>query len=227
MVKRTQTEGIIYCYTNKINNKKYIGQTTNENLRRIKFHTQEEYCTSHKNGGRLSHFDNARKKYGVDSFAYEVLEQVTAEDLDTLHLKLDKLERFYISKYDSYNNGYNSTTGGSSGWIASKETKDLMSNIAKRRFRDPNSHPMYGKHHSEEAKKRISNSKKGTKTGGNNSFSKAVICYTKQGEFIREFSSIAEANLFVGKPRNATSINRCCAGTLLSAYGYVWKFKNN
>ena len=85
---------------------------------------------------------------------------------------------------------------------------------------------MYGKHHSEETKKKISTSKKGTKTGGNNPFSKAVLCYTKQGEFVEEFSSIAEANIFVGKPTNMTGINKCCAGTTLSAYGYVWKYKN-
>lgn len=224
---KKQVEGIIYCYTNKVNNKKYIGQTTDENSRKIKFRTQEEYCTSHKNGGRLSHFDNARKKYGIDSFVYEVLERIISEDFESLHLKLDELERFYISKYDSYNNGYNSTTGGSSGWIASEETRHLMSNIAKDRFQDPSHHPMYGKHHSEETKKKISTSKKGTKTGGSNPFSKAVLCYTKQGEFVREFSSIAEANIFVGKPTNMTGINKCCAGTTLSAYGYVWKYKTN
>ena len=63
-----------------------------------------------------------------------MLERVISEDFESLHLKLDELERFYINKYDSYNNGYNSTTGGSSGWIASEETRHLMSNIAKERF---------------------------------------------------------------------------------------------
>ena len=125
---KKQVEGIIYCYTNKINNKKYIGQTTDESSRKTKFHTQEEYCTSHKSGGRLFPFlIMLGKNTELILFIYEVLERVISEDFESLHLKLDELERFYINKYDSYNNVYNSNTGGISGWIDTEETRHLMS----------------------------------------------------------------------------------------------------
>lgn len=47
----------------------------------------------------------AFRKYGIENFSFEILEECSKEDLD------DK-EVYYISKYDSYFNGYNQTTGG-------------------------------------------------------------------------------------------------------------------
>lgn len=49
--------GIIYCYFNPIEDKRYIGQTMNEKSRRSAFKTKELYCTSLKLGGNLSKFD--------------------------------------------------------------------------------------------------------------------------------------------------------------------------
>ena len=71
--------GIIYCYLNPINGKRYIGQTTDERSRRSAFKTKELYCTKLGEGGKLSKFDAARKKYGIDSFVYTVLCKI--EDL--------------------------------------------------------------------------------------------------------------------------------------------------
>jgi uncharacterized protein YerC len=46
------------------------------------------------------------QKYGVENFYYEVLQdQIPVEELDNR-------EQYYIEKYDSFKNGYNSTTGG-------------------------------------------------------------------------------------------------------------------
>lgn len=220
--------GIIYCYTSKTSGLKYIGQTTNELARRNKFLSKSIYCTKSKNGSKLSQFDSARFQYGVDDFSYEVLENVESNSVEELHNKLNKLEKFYINKYNTFRNGYNSTTGGHEGWKMSLEVKQLMSNNCKQRFINKENHPMFGKHHSEETKKKISNTKKGTCMGKNNHNSKAVLCYTKEGIFIQEFPSMSDAARFINNPKAKQSgISACCSGKRKQAYGYVWKFKNN
>ena len=47
----------------------------------------------------------AFRKYGVENFTFEEIEEVE-NDL------LDEREKYWISFYDSYYNGYNSTIGG-------------------------------------------------------------------------------------------------------------------
>lgn len=49
---------------------------------------------------------NAMNKYGKENFVCEVLEENVPID------KLNDREIYYIEKYDSFNNGYNSTKGG-------------------------------------------------------------------------------------------------------------------
>lgn len=62
-------------------------------------------------------------KYGVENFFYEVLEDQIPID------ELDKREQYYIEKYDSYKNGYNSTSGGD-GRIVNK-VEDVNSIICR------------------------------------------------------------------------------------------------
>ena len=45
--------GIIYCYFNPFNEKRYIGQTIDERSRRSAFKTKELYCSKLENGGKL------------------------------------------------------------------------------------------------------------------------------------------------------------------------------
>lgn len=150
--------GIIYCYFNPINGKRYIGQTVNERSRRSAFKTRELYCTKRGNGGKLSKFDSARKKYGINSFVYTVLCRIQDDNEEILHSRLDDLEKYYIKKYDSFHNGYNSTEGGFSGKL-SEETKARISESLKGR---PMSELTYqkicltGYHYSEESKRKIS-----------------------------------------------------------------------
>lgn len=98
-------EGIIYCYTSP-SGKKYIGQTCDEINRKKRF---ENLNLSYSNGGKI---DNARCKYGPQKFSYEILEKYCIEDKDELINILNKQEEYYIEKYDTYKNGYNSTKGG-------------------------------------------------------------------------------------------------------------------
>lgn len=93
--------GYIYSITNKINGKKYIGQTNNYKKR----------WWEHKNSFNKEHRKDyssrknaAFRKYGVENFLFEVLEEV--EDS-----KMDERELYYIEFFDSFNNGYNSTPG--------------------------------------------------------------------------------------------------------------------
>lgn len=57
--------GIIYMFTNKVNNKKYIGQTISEKNR--------YYSHFYKGAKECQYFHAAISKYGKDNFDYEVL----------------------------------------------------------------------------------------------------------------------------------------------------------
>lgn len=71
----------------------------------------------------------------------------------------------------------------------------------------------YGRHIERIIKKNINNPLK----------SKPVLQYTKDGEFIKEYPSIAEAERQTGIPNQ--SISHCCCGRYKTIYGYVWKHK--
>lgn len=93
--------GYIYKIQNKINNKVYIGQTVK---------TLEKRFHQHQNNFDKPYFSQivlykAFKKYGIENFTFEGIEEVSNE-------YLDEREKYWIQKYDSYLNGYNSTLGG-------------------------------------------------------------------------------------------------------------------
>lgn len=52
-----------------------------------------------------------------------------------------------------------------------------------------------------------------------------VIQLSKNGEYISEFKSCAEAQRAIGRPGGKT-INACCRGDAKSAYGFIWVYKN-
>ena len=95
----------IYIITNKINNKSYIGQSVNIE-KRITTHfwaAFKENLPSYN-----FHIYQAIRKYGKENFEWHILE--TLEEVD--RVKLDELEKYYINKYNSYNNRYNMNEGG-------------------------------------------------------------------------------------------------------------------
>lgn len=98
--------GVIYCYTNKINGKCYIGLTTNEGVRKV------QHLKDALNYDSKRPFHCAIRKYGIDSFEYTVLEELNNHCEKTLKKELALLEMYYIGKFDSYEKGYNNTLGG-------------------------------------------------------------------------------------------------------------------
>lgn len=114
----------IYCFTNKINNKKYIGQSIQLKER------YNQHKRNHLNPDDKSYnssFYRAIRKYGFENFNYEIL-----EDNDSLTKEeLNELEIYYINLYDSFKNGYNETQGGQTSLHFTKLSDDNIFEIKK------------------------------------------------------------------------------------------------
>ncbi len=102
---------IVYCITNKVNGKQYVGQTIESIKRRWNSH-----C---KKGCFLY---NAIKKYGKDNFKIDILEKCSSAQ------ELHKREIYWIKKLNTCvcdnGNGYNLSTGGECGLKGYIHTKE-------------------------------------------------------------------------------------------------------
>lgn len=127
----------IYKFTNKINNKVYIGQGKNLQVR------IQGHLNSYKNENNNKYFHRSIRKYKIENFQVEILVQ----EKNLLKPELDDLEIDFIRLYNSNNPkfGYNMTTGGegSNGYKHTQEAKEKFSKIHK------------GKKHTQEAKEKI------------------------------------------------------------------------
>lgn len=85
----------IYSIQNKINNKRYIGQSNNIYERWNRHKALYDNCAIHR----------ALQKYGIENFDFSILELCSENELD------DK-EIYWINYYNSYKDGYNETSGG-------------------------------------------------------------------------------------------------------------------
>lgn len=218
----------IYKITNKINNKCYIGQSTNLKSR----------ISSHKSMLKNHNEDNdllnkATKKYGYENFKIEIIKYCKEEELDLY-------EQYYIDYYKSHKkeNGYNIELGGSTHKHLSKEQIEKMKKTKKGKLMGKEN-PFYGKTHTLQAKKKISEKNKNNKyclgrfisketrekIGNANRWHRilAVKCYDLNGNFIKEYLSIGEAGRSLNK-KHYSAISAVCKGKRKTAFGYIWKY---
>lgn len=106
----------------------------------------------------------------------------------------EELERYYIQYYDSVNHGYNVSTGGRNG---------------------------SGVYPSDETRKKMSESGLGKRKNRPDQ-SKRVLQYTLDGQFVKEYPSIMEAERQTGI--NSGNISSCCSGKHKSSGGSIWKY---
>ena len=166
----------IYCIENIKNNKKYIGQSKDINDR-WRRHKGELNRGVHDN----DYLQKSWNKHGEESFKFYVLEYCDTD-------KLDEKEIYYIKLHNTLNRdlGYNLKSGGQNGGsVLSKESRIKLSNSIKESYTDElkqirskiafeqwinpeikakimgSNNGMYGKHHSEESKRKMSENKKG------------------------------------------------------------------
>ena len=105
----------IYKIQNAINGKCYIGQSRN-----IK-HRWQAHKHTHSNPKAANYnapLYCAMRKYGIDNFQFDVLQECTVAELN-------HLEQVYIKAYDSFWNGYNCSFGGDSSAIQTLDKPQL------------------------------------------------------------------------------------------------------
>lgn len=222
--------GIIYLIRNKVNNKYYVGQTTNKEGFNGRYH--------HDGVGieRVYNYSKSREKNGgnynkyllrsIEKYGFEAFEVNECFDVAFSKYELDIKEMAYIQLFNSLENGYNFTKGGggNKGYKASKETKQKLSEAMK-----GENNPFYGKKHTNNTKQKISESNKGnkawncgltniyseetlkhfseTKKGSNNPSSRKVICITTG----KVFDCIKDGADFYGI-KHPANITQCCSG---------------
>lgn len=92
----------IYCFTNRINGKQYIGSTISDPQHRFNQHL---YNVNHANEKSSYPLYAAIRKYGIDNFSFEVLLSI-----DCSENEIRQIEHDYIVKYNTVvPNGYNQT----------------------------------------------------------------------------------------------------------------------
>lgn len=213
--------GYIYKITNKINNKVYIGQTSRKNVNeRYLEHIRESRKDKNKNRPLY----NAFRKYGIDNFKMEVLEEIDNE-------LLSEKEKYYINLYNSFEDGYNATIGGDGKRNIKYTEKEIIefylqegsnivthtakhfgiSNKVVRRILDSN----HVYHMTVNDYLIYQENNLGTKV-------KQIDKNT--GQVIHIFNTVSEANIFLGKPKNSTNIQDCLhnRNNRKTAYGYKW-----
>lgn len=101
----------IYKITNKTNNQSYIGQSVNIEKRWKKHKC--EYLKENQVSYNYPLY-RAFRKYGLDNFLFEVIEECKKDELN-------KKEIYWIKYHNTFFNGYNQTLGGDHGTSVPKE----------------------------------------------------------------------------------------------------------
>lgn len=128
---------IIYKTTNQINGKFYVGQDSKNN---------PDYLGS----GLI--LNRAINKYGKDNFVKEIIEECSSKE------ELNEREIYWINKLDATKN-YNIAIGGNGGDTYTNNPN--LDKIKKKLTGENNG--FYGKKHTEETKRKMSESQKGRK----------------------------------------------------------------
>lgn len=220
----------IYCIENLVNNKKYIGQSV-DIYGRFSKHKSSLNNDSHDN----DYLQKSWRKYGEKNFKFYIIELCERN-------QLDDMENYYIDLYQTTirDFGYNLKSGGQAHNVVCQEVRQKISNAIRQSYDDDlkqlrkqkalnqwanpeikakitgENNGMYGKKHSDEARKKMSEAAKRR-------------CSTKRDrtpvyciELNRTFEDAVTAAEELGC--QSGSILRVCHGKGKTACGYHWQF---
>lgn len=216
--------GFIYCITNIVNQKQYVGKTLN---------SVEQRWSEHLNDYKRPRCEkralyDAFIKYGIENFRCETL----CECLDS---ELEEKEIYYIELYNTFHNGYNLTKGGDgkqlydydaiidyylNNEVTIVETakhfnchEDTISSILKKMNIKTRIFPHKG-------------------VCGNCKKPKKISCFDLNGSIVSSFETVSEAGKWLFENKKCKTYNSGVRGHISSAangkqptaYGYIWKY---
>ena len=213
-------KGYIYRIENKINGKCYIGKT---------YLTIEKRWNQHVKDSRREEFKNrpiykAINKYGIENFLISEIEYSE---------NCEEREKFWISFYNSFNDGYNATLGGDGKSYFEYSDDEVIQKYSELKYvKDV---AKYFNCDVETIRKRLINNNIEIKNDYKNNIWKIqpVNQFDLKNNFIQTFSSMNQAaiwlklNNFTKSENNhiITNISRNARGVKhrKQAYGFIWK----
>ncbi len=203
----------IYCITNVINNKRYVGKTTTNIQERFREHC----CDSQKERCEKRPLYDAMRKYGIENFIVECLEEIDDSKI------LSEREIFWINELQTYgSNGYNATKGGDGSTLYDYTEIIELYNLG-----------YTCKQVAEKIGCCNDTVRKVLKAHGikiRGGATKKIDQFDKAGNFIQHFWGSIEAAQWLVDNGLAKSINckrhitDCCNNKESHAYGYIWKY---
>ena len=208
----------IYCITNKVNGKKYIGKTTETISKRF-----SEHC-SEANSGRFGNrpLYKAMRKYGIENFSIELLVECKEGDLESYEI-------MFIDKYNTYHSGYNATRGGDGKILF--DYNDIINSYklglnikeVSKKVGCTSDTIIKVLNNSNIPRHPLSSVKRGA------SRSKAVKQLSLDEKLLRVFKSCSSAARYIAQEKNipyskgmSSKIANCAKGKAHTSYGYKW-----
>jgi group I intron endonuclease len=178
ILKEQKDKSGIYCLINKINGHSYVGSSINL-ASRMKNYLNNTFLKSKQNNNMP--IVKALLKYDQSNFTLLILEHVEAQ---SLLVRETYFITFVIPYYNVLKQGYSSL-----GYKHTKETKELLSELAKNRVHSDvtkgliakaltgENNPFYNKSHSVESKVRIIEAKSAYPVYVYNSFKELLVIF--------------------------------------------------
>lgn len=246
-------EGFIYCITNKVNDKQYIGQTRTTIEKRYKEHKKNSFHSKGKDSKPL-YIDF--QKYGKENFYVKSLYKIESINIEDLVSKLNQKEKEFISSLNTIRpNGYNVHKASNNKYVLGHPTNtplykfDLDGNfiecfssieeaqislgvtIINKKMREACSsgflYKGYRWSYNDTYNLDYLKNKIEICPERGKSRSKKVFQFNLDGDFIKEWDSIREAAKSISNSKyNATvsPISSVCNGKMSQAYGYIWSY---
>lgn len=206
--------GYIYCITNLINSKRYIGKTTSSIQDRWKQHCRDK----NKRKCEKRPLYSAMDKYGIENFIVEELEYVEDDSL------LQDKEIYWIKELNTYgSSGYNASKGGDGKLLY--DHNEIIE-LAKLGYSEP------------QIAEKIQCSKdivykilKANNVKVRRNSAKLIAQFDLAGNYIQTFWGTRDAICWLNKVgiriSSPSQITRVCRNEQKEAHGYIWKYLPN